>query len=161
MRVFRCSIPSRFCVVVAVFLSGCSSIEMLVPSLAISGAGGAGCDSAVPECVRQRVVTLRAMASDRQQAWVGRSEPLQGYANGTRLFAYRITRSSLSCENLALGLGELRQVRTSYADAVPGVPPAMLKRTKSLIVDVHGELTSEWRRRCRTASGLRGAAALT
>lgn len=161
MRAFRCTI-ARFVSVIAVAgLSGCSSIESIVPSLAFSGGGAAQCDSTVPACMQQRVVTLRAMTSDRQHTWVRQSEPPHGYANGTRLFAYRITRSRMSCDNLAHGVRELRQVRASYTGAVAGVSPAELKRTKNLIVDVSGELSSEWRRRCRTASGLRGAAALT
>lgn len=132
-----------------------------MPSLAISGGGAAECDSATPACVQQRVATLRTMTSDRQHAWVRQTEPLRSYTNGTRLFAYRITRSKLSCNNLAHGLGELRQVRAAYAGAVPGLALASLQRTRSLVVEVHGELTSEWRRRCRTANDLRRVAALT
>lgn len=161
MQAFRCTIASLVYVIAVAGLSGCSSLESIVPSLAFSGAGAVQCDSADLACMQQRVATLRAMTSDRQHAWVRQNEPPHGYANGTRLFAYRITRSKLSCDNLAHGLSELRQVRASYTGGVVGVSPAELTRTKSLIVDVSGELASEWRRRCRTASGLRGAAALT
>ncbi|NJO32209.1 MAG: hypothetical protein HC869_02895 [Rhodospirillales bacterium] len=134
---------------------------MIVPGFAISGGGAADCDSADPACVQQRVAALRTLTGDRQHAWVAQAEPLRGYSNGTRLFAYRITRSKLSCDNLARGLGELRQVRTAYAGAVPGLSPASLKRTRRLVVEVHGELAAERHRRCRTVGGVRGAAALT
>lgn len=161
MPMLRLWIVSLACVTALLGLSGCSSLDIIVPSLALSGGSAAKCDSAVPACVAERVVTLRAMTSDRQHAWIRQIEPPHGYANGTRLFAYRIVRSKLSCDNLTHGLSELRQVRASYAVAVAGLTPAEIKRTKTLIVDVSGELASEWRRRCRTAAGLRGAVAPT
>lgn len=140
-------------------LAGCSTLEVVIPALSSSGAG-AECEPSSSECVEKRSARLRAMTRDKGYAWVAQPEPAAGYANGTRLFAYRMTRAKLGCADLARALGELKNAGAAYGKPVAGVAPAQVKRTRSLIVRVRGELGFEMHRRCKTASHTRGRLAL-
>jgi hypothetical protein len=158
MKVFRCALMLILLGAV-VGLAGCSTLEVVIPALSPSGAG-VECEPSSPECVEKRTAKLRAMTRDKGHAWVAQPEPVAGYANGTRLFAYRMTRTKLGCDDLARALGELRTARAAYGEAVAGVAPAQAERTRSLIVKVRGELGFEMNRRCKTASQARGRLAL-
>ena len=93
------------------------------------------------------------LTRDDAHAWVRQVEPLEGYAAGTRLFAYRIAKTKLRCADLAHGLVELQAAHAAYGKPVSGVPAAQAKRTLSLIVQVRSELGHEMRRRCKSRKG--------
>ena len=136
--------------VVVIGLSGCSSLNGIkLPTLSISSTGSQ-CDSSSTECLQRRAARLRTLTSDDAHAWVRQVEPLEGYAAGTRLFAYRIAKTKLRCADLAHGLVELQAAQAAYAKPVPGVSAVQAKRTSSLIGKVRSELGQEKRRRCKS-----------
>ena len=150
MRFSRCKLLTLFLVSLCIGLSGCSSFDMTLPNLSFLSIASVKCDSSSPECLQKRAARLRKMTKDHAHAWVRLVEPLEGYAAGTRLFAYRMTKTRLSCADLAHGFVELQRANAAYGNAVPGVRPAQAKRTKSLIVKARSELGSEMRRRCKS-----------
>ena len=50
---------------------------------------------------------LKRMVDGANRTWIGRAEPPQQFADGTRLFAYRALRPKLSCRELSLALTEI------------------------------------------------------
>ena len=134
--------------------SGCSTLkEMTLPNLPFFSTGSVACDSSSRECLHNRAVRLRTLTSDASHAWVRQVEPVDGYAAGTRLFAYRIAKTKLRCADLAYGLVELQAAHAAYGKPVSGVSTAQAKRTSSLIVQVRSELGHEMRRRCKSRKG--------
>jgi hypothetical protein len=108
------------------------------------------CDASTPECLEQRSAQLRSMLDDKSHAWVDQPPGPEGYANGTRLFAYRIQRPKLTCRQLTTGIGELARAGEAYGKPVTGVPEPEIPRVRKLVLKVHGELGAEKRRRCRS-----------
>ena len=136
-------------------LSGCSSLNEILPNQSLLSPGSEACDSASAECLHKRAARLRTLTSDAAHAWVREVEPPEGYAAGTRLFAYRIAKNTLRCADLAHGLVELQAAHAAYGKPVSGVPMAQAKRTSSLIVQVRSELGHEMRRRCKSGKSSR------
>ena len=138
-------------------LSGCSSLNGIkLPTLSIFSTGSQ-CDSSSTECLQRRAARLRTLTSDDAHGWVRQVEPLEGYATGTRLFAYRIAKTKLRCAELARGLVELHVAHAAYAKPIAGVSAVQAKRTLSLIVKVRSELGQEMQRRCKSKKGQRAS----
>jgi hypothetical protein len=130
-------------------LAGCTGFQLKLPDLSALTTGSTECQEQSPECLQQRAAKLRAMTNDRTHAWVQQPEPLAAYANGTRLFAYRMSKRKLKCEQLGRGVAELQQAGAAYGNPVGSVVLAQAARTKALIEEVRGELGAEMRRRCK------------
>jgi hypothetical protein len=143
---------------VLIGLSGCSSLpQMSFPALPLFSTGAVECSSSSAACAEQRAARLRSLVADRTHAWVRQVEPLESYAAGTRLFAYRMAKTKLRCADLAHGVVELQTAHTAYGKPVSGVPAAQAKRTRSLIARTRGELNHETQRRCQARKGQRGS----
>jgi len=92
---------------------------------------------------------LKTMIDSPDRGWIGKREAPDAYANGTRFFAYRALRKRLTCNELALAVDEVRAASQSLGGPVPGMAPDQLSRTRTLSVQVEGELAKERAGRCR------------
>jgi hypothetical protein len=93
---------------------------------------------------------LKTMIDSPDRGWIGKPQPANAYANGTRLFAYRALRTKLTCNELALAVDEVRTASKSLGRPVPGMTADQLTRTRTLSAQVEGELAKERAGRCRT-----------
>jgi hypothetical protein len=96
------------------------------------------------------LLRLKALVEDPQRRWIGNPQPAAEYAEGVRLFAYRVLRTQLSCEELALGLAEIDAAAAAYRRPVPGVTPDQARRVRVLSGEVAKELKAERASRCNT-----------
>jgi hypothetical protein len=102
----------------------------------------------IDTCVSQ----LKAMIDDPERSWVGQRQPPILYAQGTRLFAYRATRSQLSCDKLGVALNEVRAATKTFGGPVPGLTPEKISHVRALNAEVHDELQAEHATRCSAHS---------
>jgi hypothetical protein len=110
--------------------------------------------SAGGSCMNQ----LKRMVDGTNRTWIGRPEPPQQFADGTRLFAYRALRPNLSCRELSLALTEIDTSSKKVLDPASAVSSDRAQRVAALANDVAGELNSEHAARC-TSAGTRTTAA--
>jgi hypothetical protein len=110
--------------------------------------------SAGGTCMNQ----LKRMVDGTNRTWIGRPEPPQQFADGTRLFAYRALRPSLSCRELSLALTEIDTSSKKVLDPASAISSERAQRVAALASDVSGELSSEHAARC-TSAGTRTTAA--
>ena len=82
------------------------------------------------------------MVADPKRDWIGQPRSPEAYANGTRLFAYRALRKTLTCNELKRGLDDINAAR-------PLLEPARYARAQALMTEVARELNSERGKRCR------------
>jgi len=101
---------------------------------------------------------LKRMVDGTNRTWVGRAEPPQQFADGTRLFAYRALRPNLNCRELGLALTEIDTSRKRLQDPASAISPDRVERVAALAADVAGELKTEHAGRC-SSSGTRTTAA--
>jgi hypothetical protein len=95
-----------------------------------------GCET--PEtCAAQ----LKILVSDPVRDWIGQPQSADGYATGTRLFAYRALRKKLTCSELKRALDE-----TTAATAL--LQPARYDNVRTLATTVARELKAEQGKRC-------------
>jgi hypothetical protein len=93
---------------------------------------------------------LKTMIDDPQRSgWVGKQQPPEAYASGTRLFAYRALRKRLTCGELTLVVDEMRAASKAMSGAVPSMTPDQLSRTRELCTQVENELVKERGGRCQ------------
>jgi hypothetical protein len=85
---------------------------------------------------------LRRLVKDPKRDWIGRPQSTEGYATGTRLFAYRALRKKLTCNEVKRALEEMET-------AGPTLKASKYTRAQALMRDVAHELKSERGRRCR------------
>ena len=122
-----CSSPAAF----SIFASSNAS-EEAAPTSAFEGA----CPT--PEkCAAQ----LKILVSDPVRDWIGQPQSAEGYATGTRLFAYRALRKHLTCSELKRALDE-----TTAATAL--LQPAHYGNARTLATAVARELKAEQDKRC-------------
>ncbi len=134
--------------VLVIGLGGCSTTQ---ESLSAGPVGGSTtCVDDSRHCIDQRQAALRAMIADKQRTWVRHPASPATYAAGVRLFAFKIKKKELTCEELTLGFKE--------ASAGPGIlrgsggrglSTAQIARGTMLAAEVERELGTERRRRCR------------
>lgn len=147
------------CILASLLLVGCASSggsnppSGLLDNLFASPAAEA---SPPPEEEKGRCATaaecktvLKTMIDNPDRSWVGQPQSPEAYANGTRLFAYRVLRQKLSCGELTRAVEEMRVASKSLGGSVPGVAPEQVSRTRALSTQVEGELAKERARRCR------------
>ena len=101
---------------------------------------------------------LKRMVDGTNRTWVGRAEPPQQFAEGTRLFAYRALRPKLNCRELGLALTEIDSSSKRLQDPASAVSAERAERVTALAADVAGELKSERAGRC-SSTGTRTSAA--
>src|SRR5262245_12901631 len=92
---------------------------------------------------QQCAVQLRVLVNDPKRDWVGQPQSSDGYADGTRLFAYRVLRKKLTCAELKRALDE-----TTAATAL--LQPARYEKVRMLATAVSRELKTEHGKRCAT-----------
>ena len=85
---------------------------------------------------------LKKLVNDPKRDWILERQSAEAYANGTRLFAYRLLRKRLTCGELKGALED-----TSAAQSLLGAPNH--QRARALTTAVAKELKSEHERRCR------------
>jgi hypothetical protein len=86
---------------------------------------------------------LRKMINDPTREWIGQPQSPDGYANGTRLFAYRALRKKLTCNELKRALEDMNA-------ATSLLQPAQYDQARALTVAVAREIKAEQGRRCGT-----------
>ena len=94
---------------------------------------------------------LKRMVDGTNRTWVGRAEPPQQFAEGTRLFAYRALRPKLNCRELGLALTEIDSSSKRLQDPASAVSAERVERVTALAADVAGELKSERAGRCSSS----------
>jgi len=101
---------------------------------------------------------LKRMVDGTNRTWIGRPEPPQQFADGTRLFAYRALRPNLTCRELSLALAEIDTSSKKVLDPASAVSSERAQRVAVLATDVAGELSTEQAARCTSAGGTRTTA---
>jgi hypothetical protein len=92
---------------------------------------------------QQCAVQLRALVDDPKREWVGQPQSADGYADGTRLFAYRVLRKKLTC-------GELKRALDDTTSATALLQPVRYEKVRTLATAVSRELRAEHGKRCGT-----------
>jgi hypothetical protein len=127
-------------------LSGWRRVE---PASLLDEKAGLSCIDDSARCVGQRQATLKAMLADKDRTWVKEAPTAHAHASGVRLFAFRATKSALSCEELALGRREAEAAPRALKGHA-GLSPAQVSRATLFAGEVQRELATEMkRRRCR------------
>jgi hypothetical protein len=108
--------------------------------------------SALPGCGSNSecLLRLKALVEDPQHQWIGKPQPAAEYAEGIRLFAYRVLRSKLACHELGRALVEIDAAAAAYRRPVPGVTPDQARRVRVLSDEVAKELKAERASRCNS-----------
>ena len=117
------------------------------PRQATPAAETSACDDG-GDCMAQ----LKRMVDGTNRTWVGRAEPPQQFADGTRLFAYRALRPKLNCRELSLALTEIDASSKRLQDPASSISPDRAERVATLAADVAGELKTERAGRCSSTS---------
>jgi hypothetical protein len=110
---------------------------------------GLSCIDDSAKCVGERQATLKAMLADTGRTWVKEQPTAHAHASGVRLFAFRSTKTTLSCEELAHGRREA-EAAPKVLKGHQGLSPAQVSRATMFAGEVQRELAAELkRRRCR------------
>ena len=100
---------------------------------------------------------LKTMVDDPSRRWMKERTSEAAYATGTRQFAYRALRSTLSCAELAYASGDMEAAHRASKTPSPGVPMERLVQVRALNAEVARELQQEMAARCpehlRTPTG--------
>ncbi|MEL7544345.1 MAG: hypothetical protein AAGJ70_11280 [Pseudomonadota bacterium] len=124
----------------AVVLTGCASTQGTVVATCID-------DSQA--CISKRRATLNAMLADPQRRWVSTRPGPRVYATGVRLFAWRRTKTKLSCGELNAGIAETGRARQTLAAPMPGASKTRIGQIIAMSDDVNSELKKAARgKRC-------------
>ena len=94
------------------------------------------------------VVILSALIKDPKRAWIGQPQSAAEYANGTRFFAYRALRRTLTCRELTRASRDLEVATTRLQAPSSDVTAAQAASALSLASAVKTELMSERAGRC-------------
>jgi hypothetical protein len=97
------------------------------------------------------VVILSALIKDPKRAWIGQPQSAADYANGTRFFAYRALRRTLTCRELTRASRDLDVATTRLQAPSSEVTAAQAASALSLARAVKTELMSERAGRCGAA----------
>jgi hypothetical protein len=85
---------------------------------------------------------LKKLVSDPKREWIGVPQSPEGYADGTRLFAYRSLRKKLNCNELQRAVEDTKAATVSLQEP-------RYARVRILVSDVARELNAEQAKRCR------------
>jgi len=127
-------------------LSGCTSsgeFSLFTANDDNETASLAGPTESTCQTPQQCAVQLRVLVDDPKRDWIGQPQSADGYADGTRLFAYRVLRKKLTC-------GELKRAVDDTTAATALLQPAHYEKVRSLATAVSRELRAEHGKRCGT-----------
>lgn len=113
------------------------------PPKPVAAEGIPGCGN-LDACVRE----LNELMRKGNREWVRTQPTPQAFASGTRLFALRALRSSLTCKELSQGLSQIAAAAKFLAEPIAGVDAAQQERIRGLNLEVERELRTETRSRC-------------
>ena len=80
--------------------------------------------------------------------WLRTPPTPETYASGTRLFAMRALKASLTCQELAQGLSQIAVAAKFLGTPISGVEVQQQERIRVLNIEVERELRAETRSRC-------------
>ena len=103
----------------------------------------AGPTESICQTPQECAVQLKVLVADPKRDWIGQPQSADGYADGTRLFAYRVLRKKLTC-------GELKRAVDDTTAATALLQPAHYEKVRSLATAVSRELRAEHGKRCGT-----------
>jgi hypothetical protein len=135
-------------VLLAAAVGACSGMDFTPDK---ENRAGFACVDDSNHCIEQRGAALKSIMADRERKWVKEPATPEAYASGVRLFAFKVRKKELTCNELAIGRRE--------AEAAPGVlrgatsarlTPAQVSRGIMFGTEVSRELTVELKRRCKT-----------
>jgi len=131
----------------AVGVGACSGMDFTPDK---ESRAGFGCVDDSKHCVEQRSAALKSIMEDRERKWVREPATPEAYASGVRLFAFKVRKKELTCNELAIG----RREAEAAAGALRGpasarLTPAQVSRGVMLGAEVSRELMSELNRRCK------------
>jgi hypothetical protein len=138
----------------------CDGVKGLLAALGLAVGGcavgdapiesaGFDCIDDSPRCVSERQAKLKQLVSDPQRRWVKDAPTPAAYASGVRLFAFKQTKKSLSCEELAHGRREADGASASLKGAGSALSPAQVSRGTMFAQEVGRELSNEMKKRCK------------
>src|SRR5215468_4284580 len=106
--------------------------------------------SALPSCKGDNdcVRMLSALINDPNHDWLTEPQSAAEYAKGTRFFAYRALRHTLSCRELILASQDLTIAAARLSSPGTAVSPARAASALSLSTAVAAELRNEITDRC-------------
>jgi hypothetical protein len=132
--------------VMAACITGCSS-SGFGPN---QSGSGMECIDDTKACIDERQGALKSLLADRNRDWIRQPASPLAYASGVRLFAYRVKRRELTCDELTLGRREADAAPGAlHALATTGLSTAQIARGSILAAEVGRELTNEFQRRCK------------
>jgi hypothetical protein len=150
---FRPSIAQNFCLGIAALaavslVGACTSISS---SPETSNNPAAGCVDDSKHCIDKRMSTLKVMVADQKRSWVYQQESPASYATGVKLFAYRATKTQLTCGELSHGRQETADAAVSLkSGSVPGMNDSRLAQVRDMSAQVSKELGREFERVCKS-----------
>jgi hypothetical protein len=127
-------------------LSGCTSpgeFSWFTGNEYTETASLAGPTESTCQTPQQCAVQLKVLVDDPKRDWVGQPQSADGYADGTRLFAYRVLRKKLTC-------GELKRALDDTTAATALLQPVRYEKVRTLATAVSRELRAEHGKRCGT-----------
>lgn len=99
-------------------------------------------------CVDRRVALVNAMVADPQRHWVNEPASRQMHASGVRLFAYQATKDKMSCQELAAGLREMKEVKLALGTGpAAGMSAERGNLVKAMADDVAAQLLRSFKGR--------------
>jgi hypothetical protein len=111
---------------------------------------GFACVDDSNHCIEQRSAALKSIMADRERKWIREPATPEAYASGVRLFAFKVRKKELNCNELAVGRREAEAAPTVLRGAASaGLTPAQVSRGIMFGTEVSRELTAELNRRCK------------
>ena len=131
----------------ALALAGCSQAPIGPDSEARAGLG---CVDDSRQCIDQRAATLKALTGDKERKWVREPASPSAYASGVRMYAFKLRKKELTCDELAIGRREADAAApTLRGPGGAGLTPAQVSRGVLFGQEVARELAGEHGRRCK------------
>jgi hypothetical protein len=126
-------------------LSGCTAAGGL--NLPFSDAGAKATAAPAEDACgtpKDCAVHLKKLVNNPNRDWIGQPQSPDAYANGTRLFAYRVLRKRLTCDELQRAVEDTKAASFSLFS----LQEARYERARPLVAQVTKELSAEQTKRC-------------
>jgi hypothetical protein len=125
-------------------LSGCAASDGWKFPFSSSGVEAPAAPPEADPCATPKdcALHLKKLVSDPKRDWIGQPQSADAYANGIRLFAYRLLRKKLTCNELQRALEDTKAATLSLQEP-------RYDRARTLVADVSRELNTEQAKRCR------------
>ncbi|MEO1608082.1 MAG: hypothetical protein AAFR90_01830 [Pseudomonadota bacterium] len=127
---------------------GCAKPELQSDSLSL----GLNCVNDSAECMAKRRTALNQILADDSARWIDQPASANADASGVRLFAYKMKKKTLTCDQLQRGYTEAMGARARLREANnTQLTPALISRGAILGDEVARELKREMRnRKCKS-----------